>query len=412
MKIINDISNYEAEQHVLSCIMIENYLVKICILDAKHFHSWKFATIYQAMKEIVDEGKPIDYATLSQKLEITNDEYYDIYSTAYVTSWFDAYCDIVLENYNRRQIKKQAQNIIAYCEDTGYQFTELLALASKLTNIETQEKTYDIKEGVIETYQNLFEKKQSIMIVDTTGLEDIDTLIGGYRAGSLYIVWARPSVGKSTLALNLILKLGKMWIPTALFSTEMPPQEIHIRMLSNVSGVHWWSIEQWDEKVAELVVDGVTELTNYANCNIYNEFNSETLERLITKEILTGAKVIFIDYLQNIKFVKMKWTRNDEIGNITAMLKQIALKYWVAVVCLAQLNRQIQNDWEPELMHLRDSGNIEQDADVVMFLHRYDSHTQEIELHVKKNRHWSLWMGYIGYRKPTFTFYNRNEKTA
>lgn len=407
MKLETEISNYDAEKHVLSCILIENYLVNVCKLQPKHFHNPQLSKIYEAMKAIVDAWKPIENPILIQMVEwLTNDEIYDIYTTAILTTGFETNCDIVLENYNRREMKKTAQRVIAFCEDTTIWFDELLTEANKVTVTEQKEKTFDVQSWVIETYQNLFEKKQSLMIAETTGLVNIDTLIGGYRAGSLYIVWARPSVWKSTLAINLVLQLGKMWVPTALFSTEMPPQEIHIRMLACVTNTPWRTIEKWQEAVSEKVIEWVTTLTNYANCNIYNDFTSETLERLMVREVMNGARVIFIDYLQNIKIPRMKGTRNDEIGNITAMLKQVALKYGVAVVCLAQLNRQIQNDAEPELMHLRDSWNIEQDADIVMFLHRYDETNREIELYVKKNRHWQLWMVNVGYRKDTFTFYN------
>lgn len=178
-------------------------------------------------------------------------------------------------------------------------------------------------------------------------------------------------------------------------------------MLSNIAQVESRTIEKWADAVAEKITDAVNVLSTYAECNIYNWFTNEELERLISKEVATGTKIIFVDYLQNIKIVGKYGNRNDAIGAITAMLKAQALKHNITIVCLAQLNRQFTEWQEPELAHLRDSGNIEQDADVVMFLEWFDEYTQEINLFVKKNRHGTLGQVILKYTKKYFTFLNR-----
>lgn len=360
------------------------------------------------MGKAVSDSKKIDVPIVSHYLDdVDPQELWDIYAYASITADFTDNCNILLENYNRRNIQKQAQKVAILSSDTSFEYMSLIAEASKVADVEEIETTNQLLPWVIDTVERLFDKHESLMVSDDTGYKTLNEMIGWWRAWSLYIVWARPSVGKSTFAINLLAKLWEQGIKTALFSTEMPPKEIHVRMLSMIAQVESWMIEKGFDSVTDKVTDAVTRLTEFAECNIYNQFTNVSLERLISKEATQGTKVIFIDYLQNVKIEGKYWNRNDAIGAITAMLKAMALKYEITVVCLAQLNRQMQEGEEPQLSHLRDSWNIEQDADVVMFLEGYDAHNQEINIYLKKNRHGELGKIVLKYIKQYFTFLNR-----
>jgi replicative DNA helicase len=123
-------------------------------------------------------------------------------------------------------------------------------------------------------------------------------------------------------------------------------------------------------------------------------------------EAIRWTEVIFVDYLQQVR-LSNKINRNLAIWDLTTSLKQIAIKYWISVICLSQLNRSWDRTQEPSLKLLRDSWSIEQDSDVVIFLHGYDDHERTAGVYIKKNRHWELASFHLPYIKKYFYMYNK-----
>lgn len=140
--------------------------------------------------------------------------------------------------------------------------------------------------------------------------------------------------------------------------------------------------------IAEEVADKLTDKPRTTTCHIYDDFDTfENMEILIAKEASEGTKVIFVDYLQQIGSSRKVENLNNFIGMITSKLKKLAIKYGMCIICMAQLNRQAHEMKDPRLEYFRDSGNIEQDADVCMVLQSFDEHNKELDIHILKNRH-------------------------
>ena len=173
--------------------------------------------------------------------------------------------------------------------------------------------------------------------------------------------------------------------------------------MSNISQVDAWLIEKGEEVAQEKVIEAVMSHDWYDKCNIYDDVRyMQDIERLIAKEAALWTKIVFIDYTQIIKSKIKHGAKHIMIGEITSMLKHSAIKYGIAIVTLAQLNRDMLNGIEPELKHLKDSGDIEQDADVVMFLHWDENTKDEIQLLIKKNRHGQKWYCNLAFKRKYF----------
>jgi replicative DNA helicase len=140
------------------------------------------------------------------------------------------------------------------------------------------------------------------------------------------------------MMLNLVLKSP---IKCCILSTEMPAHEIHIRMMSIISKVESYKIERAKKEVEQRVSDAIVSFTQREDCNIYDSFMYEDLESIIAKEASLGTKIVFIDYLQQIRSNQKQDSINNYIGKITGLFKALAIKYGIAVVVLAQLNRQV-----------------------------------------------------------------------
>jgi len=398
-------SNYLAEKEFLACLFLEPGLINLTSISENFFIDRVNKKIFSFMKTANKEKKDITVATISDYSDSIDSDYLrELASFVYTTSSFQQNERLIIENYNRRQIIRSCQDLVQLAKNKDYLIDQLLwKLSDATNNIETMENVKTLSPWIFETYQKLFEKKESVMITEDTGFSWLNTFIWGYRAGSLYVVGARPSVGKSTFMLNMLLNALKQDIKCCVFSLEMPAHEIHVRMMSNISQVDAWLIEKGEEVAQEKVIEAVMSHDWYDKCNIYDDVRyMQDIERLIAKEAALWTKIVFIDYTQIIKSKIKHGAKHIMIGEITSMLKHSAIKYGIAIVTLAQLNRDMLNGIEPELKHLKDSGDIEQDADVVMFLHWDENTKDEIQLLIKKNRHGQKWYCNLAFKRKYF----------
>lgn len=398
-----------AECNVLSCILLDESVLYGCTLSADCFFSEFYRDVFTAITALQSEWKAIDTLNLLAKLSQSpylEEDIRALNGYAITTSWFEDRCALLVELANRRAFIGLADKIKTMAHDTD---TDFWVLMSEYWQFNEKVKTSSETKTIIpiETFDDLFEKHHSVNISDTVWFAVIDKLIRGYRTGSLYIIWARPSMWKSTLAVNMLLKAIKYWTRCALFSTEMPAHEIHIRVMSLLSKIEPSHIEAWLSSVKERVADSITEYSWGDWCNIYDDFdNFENFESLLAKEASLWTKIVFIDYLQQIWTSKKFSNLTNSIGYMTTKMKKLAIKYGMCIVCMAQLNREASAMREPSLKDYRDSWNIEQDADVCMTLHTFDDYTNKLDIYVLKNRHWPKWVLQLWYSKEFFYMYD------
>lgn len=394
-----DIWTLEAQKTFLSCCVLDNVLIDLSTVRPE-FLDGENAMIYQKIKEIRKRDGIVSLLSLLAAIDGYDDTLYDLCSYAMTTSQFETAQEIIVEEYNKKKIKGICEKVAMMCQDKNATSAQLATLIAEWMLLETKEEAGNLFPSVVDTFDRIFVKNESVYNIDTTWYKPLDSFLWGWRAWSLYIIAARPGIGKSTLMLNLMLMAIQKQVGCCIMSTEMPTQEIHIRALSNISEIESWKIERWIDSIQEELAEKTVEfMANIAHCSIYDKFYFEDIERIISKEALLWRKLIFLDYLQQVPSGKQYVNKNLYIESITNKLKILAVKYWISIVCLSQLKR---TNAEPELTDLRDSWSIEQDADVVIFLHNDNEYTKTIDLLVKKNRHRDRWVVTLKNNKKCF----------
>lgn len=249
----------------------------------------------------------------------------------------------------------------------------------------------------------------------STGFDELDNMLNGWQPGSLVILAARPSVGKTALAIRFLMNAGREGVPAMMFSLEQSATEVAERILSMESHIPVTTMRQ--RSLSEEICDRIM-----MNSAIVGEWPIEiddnsarnvtsiaSIARLMKRR--RGIRVVIVDYLQLIQPTDRKWPREQQVADISRNLKLMAKQLGVTVICLAQLNRQIEGRTEkkPVLSDLRESGAIEQDADVVMMIDRPKSYDEMADantatLCVRKNRNGATGDVPMYWDGPTMTF--------
>ena len=398
----NDI---EAEQAVLGSMIVDKDAVYtvIEILKPEDFYRNEHAEIYSAILDLCEANKPIDFLTLKEQLRIRGK--YDVVNgfeylasltnPMYAISNVENYANIVCEKSILRKLIKAANNIskesYEATEDVSYitekAEKEIFDIVQKKSN-----STYSlIKDVLVDTFNNLEDlaTRESGIIGIPSGFLDLDAKTLGFMPGQLIIVAARPAMGKSAFALNLLTNAAvKSEKAVAYFSLEMSKEELVGRILASEAMVDsqkirsgklededWISLTNASGSLSEtkIILDdssGFSPIELRAKC------------RKLKMEYDIG--LVVIDYLQLMNASKMNASRQADISEISRSLKVLAREIGVPIVALSQLSRAPEQrpDHRPMLSDLRESGSIEQDADMVMFLYRDDYYNPETE---KKN---------------------------
>ncbi len=384
----------DAERSVLGAILIDrDAIVNVVeILDAGHFYKEAHGIIYQAVVNLYEHREPADLITLPNELKQMG-ELDKIGGVSYLTelvnsvptaSNVQAYANIIKEYALRRSLLTASGNITDLVF-TDVEVDELLDKSEHLIYMVSKTKTVDeyisIRDSLEITFERLDElsKNKGTLRGVPTGFPTVDKTLFGLQKEALYVLAARPSVGKSSLALNITQHAAvKHNIGVIFFSLEMGHESLTNRMAAAQGGIDNWKIstgnmnpedyDKYGEAAGELaeapiyIVDqaGLTPL------------EIRTKSRRLMQEYPVG--LIVVDYLQLVR-AKSKEGRVQEVTEISQALKNLARELKVPVVALSQLSRAVEQrggDKKPQLSDLRDSGSIEQDADVVMFLYRPD----------------------------------------
>ncbi len=406
--------NLEAEKSVIGSLLLEkDAVVKIAdILKSEHFYDSRHAILYQGVVELFLNGIPVDLLTLVdylKKKKLLKKAGGRAYITEIVNSVPTAahvleYAKIVRENAIKRGLISAASYITEIAFNSADPVPEVLNKAQqKLFEISVQgiDKGFvhvrELLEEVYEEAANVNESEDGILGIPS-GFRDLDALLGGFQRSDLVIVAARPSMGKTSLALDFVRNVAiKQKKKVAIFSLEMSKSQLIQRLLAMESGVSFWNIRTGqfaDEEYAK--ISEAMGILSEADLWIDDQPGQNIIEiRTKARRLYLehGLDLIVLDYLQLVHGNRQE-SRVQEVSEVSQELKNMARELDVPVIALSQLSRRVEErqDRMPQLSDLRDSGSIEQDADIVMFIHReefYDPDTDKkgiAQIKVAKHR--------------------------
>ena len=437
-------NNIEAEQAVLGCMFLTKYALQkgLETLTSDHFYLDANAKIFSTIVELNEKGTPIDTTTVTDNLEnkgilkqIGDVEYLaKVINSVATAANIDTYIKIVEEKAVLRRLIDEANKISASAYDTNNDVSELLDEAERkiLSVCKTRKGTEfrTIQDVLFKTQSDIEKLAQSGGEITgiATGFYDLDKLTAGLQPGQLIIIAARPGMGKTAIAVNLAANVAINAKKTvALFNLEMPAEQLAQRMLSSVGQIDggkirtghlahndWKRLNEAISLLAEtnLYIDdtpGATIGDIRAKCRRLASSNS-------------GLDLVIIDYLQLISgSTRYASNRQLEVSEISRVLKVMALELGIPVIACAQLSRSVEgrDDKRPLLSDLRESGSIEQDADIVTFLYRedyynkeasIDENTSKSEIIVAKHRNGPTATINLIYRRNTSTFVSMTNK--
>lgn len=397
-------NNLDAEQALLGCMLIDNQILSDVLekLSEDDFYQESHRYILSAMKLVYLEHKPLDLVTLADRLEIEGNleksgglSYLtELTQVTPSSANYNHYFDIVRRDSVNRKLIRASREIIKYAQSSddnlkSVQYAEELVYDISKTNDSSSVK--DIRESdgidlVIQKFQLLGDNKDAFRGVQT-GLIRLDRLTNGLQKSDLIVIAARPGMGKTSLAMNIVenaaLNNDKV---CAVFSLEMPEVQIIQRLLCGFAGV-----SMSDALSGKLGNNDWKKLTKASEKLRKSKIYIDDSSRVTPAEILSKCRrikaknngqldLIMIDYIQLMSSGKKnaEQNRTQEVADITRELKIMAKELDVPVIALSQLRRMQSK--EPQLSDLRESGAIEQDADIVMFINRPDVGATEEEL--------------------------------
>lgn len=395
--------NLEAEQAVLGALIIEGSLINqvLEILTSEDFYKDSHKKIISAMIDLDRESKPIDLLTVfeflkakGQLLEDVGGSNYLTYLTEIVPSTANVnyYAQIVKEKSILRNLVVTASDIAKQSHEDGIDVDDLVDRAEhsilEVGQNRVKPSFYDtnmLASGALEMIEALSKRKDHLTGVPT-GFERLDHMTSGLQDSDLIIIAARPGLGKTSLCLNVATHsaiINKKNV--AIFSLEMTKEQLMLRMLSIQAKVSYSSIRSGyiGNKDLEKLVKAADV---YSKANIYiddtpaiSSLELRAKARRLSKD--KGLDLIMVDYLQLMRGSRRTDTREREIAEISASLKSLAKEIAVPVIAVSQLSRQPESrtDKRPQLSDLRESGALEQDADLVMFIHRADAYKNKAD---------------------------------
>jgi replicative DNA helicase len=407
----------EAEMGVLGSILLDNEVLHeiIPMLDVADFYRDTHQLIYQAVRDMYDAGRAIDAVTLAEELErrgefekIGGDEVLgEIANAPPHSAHCKYYAQIVREKSLGRQLLDTATDILRDAYSNQFTAQELLDSAeSKIFAIREEEisgTTLEIGDVLEDAMNRIVARAEAGGHAITgvgTGLTDLDDIIGGFQAGQLIVLAARPSMGKTAMALNWCEHISIALKQSTLFiSLEMGHREIAERLLCSLSRVDGHKLKTGMRLGTREMGDlakAFTALTKGGPIFIDDTPARNMLQITATARRLklrNKITLIVADYIQLIDSEESRDSRQEQIAKISRRLKILARDMQVPVIALSQLNRAVESreDRRPRMADLRESGAIEQDADIVLLLHRpeiYDPNDQPgiAELIIAKNR--------------------------
>lgn len=394
--------NLEAETSVLGAVLLENEALNrvLEILKEDDFYRNAHRRIFSAILHLYEHSEPVDLITLSEVLK-TRGELDDVGGVEYLNSLVNGvptaanisyYAKIIKEKALLRKLINRTTEIVSQSYSISGEVDEFIDQAERtifeISEDRVRPSFYPIKDLIkssFKTIERLYEKRQLITGVPT-GFQRLDELTSGLQPSDLIIIAGRPSMGKTALALNIAQNASvQAAIPAAIFSLEMSKEQLALRMLCSEAKVDahrlrggFLSESDWPKLTraagslseAPLFIDDTPGLSAL-------EMRAKT-RRL---KIEHNLGLVIVDYLQLMRGRARADSREQEISDISRSLKALAKELSIPVIALSQLNRRVEErgDKRPQLSDLRESGAIEQDADVILFLYREEVYNKSEE---------------------------------
>lgn len=403
--------NDEAEQSVLGSILIDKDAIGTIspILSPSDFYNDLHADVYGAMITLYDQRKPIDVVTLTAELKrkklfdkIGTSLLTDLVNTVPTAANIEQYALIIKEASVKRKLIKIGTEVaeLGFLEDS--ELKEILDKAESgvfsLSQDSMGRNFIHIKEALAASFDRIDElhKKGAGLRGIKSGFLDLDVMLSGFQQSNLIILAARPGTGKTAFAVNIAQYIGvNERIPVGIFSLEMSQEELVDRLLVGQADVDAWRLKTG--KLSESDFDKLSSaMGELAEAEIFiDDTPGISLSEMRTKarrlQMEHGIKLLIVDYLQLVDPGRRFDSRVQEVSIISQALKNLARELKIPVIALSQLSRAVEHRSEkkPQLADLRESGSIEQDADVVMFLYRVDDEiapTMTIKLLIAKHR--------------------------
>lgn len=383
----------QAERSVLGAILIDQSAINLVFefLKPQHFYQSEHRMIFSSMLTLFEKQKPIDLVTLQDELKkdgtlkkIGGAGYLsDLINTVPTSAYVEHYGHIVKDNYTKRKLIEIASRMVEKSFDGLGDTKKLLDEAEKEIFALSQEHLHqdfaELKDVLAESFERLeeFIKAGAKLRGIPTGYAQIDNLLAGFHNSNLIILAARPGIGKTTLALNMALNLASQEkLPVGFFSLEMSKEELVDRLLVGKA-----DIDAWRLKTGRLSDEDYKKLTEamgeLSEAPIFiDDTPGISIHEMRTKarklKVEKGLRLLIVDYLQLADAGRRLDSRVTEVSLISQGLKNLARELKIPVLAVSQLSRAVEQRGtkKPQLADLRESGAIEQDADVVAFLYQ------------------------------------------
>ena len=396
-------SNIEAEQAVLGSLLLskEKYPEVDALINPGDFESQTHREIYECIKHLADQGKGIDHITVSKQLDRNNSsvdiDYLKELQTVPVSALAaDSYANLVKDQSIDRNLKKVLREIIKITDEpkgkTSDQIlneaeAKIFELSENRTKNDSLKKIEEYVKPTLDKLEEL-SKKQGELIGISSGFKAVDGITQGLQKEDLIVIAGRPSMGKTSLAMNIAENVAKNEDGCVLvFSLEMSSESLTSRMLASMSGISQQSFRsanltdrQWEKTIQQ------AKKLESMNIHIDDVPNISPMDirakaRRLSKQYRNdgGVKLVVVDYIQLMQMPGRTENRTNELSDISRSLKYLAKEVNAPVIVLSQLSRAVEQrpNKNPIMADLRDSGAIEQDADLIFMLYRDYVYTKD-----------------------------------
>lgn len=431
----------EAEQSVLGAMMLSKDIIILIAgkLKPDYFYRNAHSEIFQAIIALYQKNEPVDLVTVSAELkkrdmlEATGGRVYlaEVLDSVPSAANADHYANIVLEKALLRKLIDAGSEIVKDALEDNLEVDDMIESAQKtimdISKERVQEdfvKLKDILMPVMDSIEKVYDNDNKILGIPT-GFKDLDALTSGLQPSDLIILAARPAMGKTTLAMNIALNAATMHkVPVAVFSLEMPKEQLAFRLLATES-----RIDSSRLKTANLLDHEYKDLTRALGKLSETPIFVDDTPAISPLELRAKTRrlqmecdlgLIVIDYLQLMRLGKKRIeSRFQEVSEIVRDIKAFARECRVPIIALSQLSRDVEKRQDgPKLSDLRESGEIEQTADLVLFIHREDYYATNTDkashakLLIAKHRNGPTGAVDLVFRKDISRFYSSDKSHA